>query len=284
MTYNSFLSSGGLSVVIPVDAVETISVSTIAGMLIAGLLCVIIPIALIVVYKLKNREVSILNAVWGALGFFVFALVLEQLLHLVMLPIVKNNMWAYAFYGAFAAGIFEETARFLVFKTIMKKKTSPKDAFMYGIGHGGIEAVLLIGTTMFSYTVIAIMINAIGIEQTLAMTGAVDDAVKAVAMEQINGIASTTFAACMISVFERILAIIIHITLSIWVFKAAKEKKSVWLYPAAIVAHAAFDFPAALYQYGAIPIWATYAIMAVLAAVFAVIAAKIFKSMDKTVN
>lgn len=284
MTYNSFLSLVGLSIVIPVDAVETVPVSAIAGMIVAGLLCVIIPIALLVVYKLKNREVSLLSAVWGALGFIVFALVLEQLLHLVMLPIVKNNMWAYAFYGAFAAGIFEESARFLVFKTLMKKKSSLKDGFMYGIGHGGIESILLIGTTMMSYTVIAVLVNTIGIDETLAMTGAVDNATKAIAMEQINDIASTTFAAFMLSVFERILAIIFHISLSIWVFKAAKEKKFMWLYPVAIVAHAALDFPAALYQYGAIPIWATYATMIVLAAVFAVIAAKIFKSMDKTAN
>lgn len=284
MTYNSFLSSGGLSVVIPVDAVETISVSAIAGMIVAGLLCVIIPIALLIFYKLKNREVSILNAVWGALGFIVFALVLEQLLHLVMLPIVKNNMWAYAFYGAFAAGIFEETARFLIFKTVMKKKTSPKDAFMYGIGHGGIESILLIGTTMMSYTVIAVLVNTIGIDETLAMTGAVDNATKAIAMEQINDIASTTFAACMLSVFERILAIIFHISLSIWVFKAAKEKKFMWLYPVAIVAHAALDFPAALYQFGTIPIWAVYAIMAVLLAVIAIIAAKFYKSMNTNAN
>ncbi len=284
MNLNTFLSSGGLSVVIPADAAETVPVSAIAGMIVAGLLCVIIPIALLIFYKLKNREVSLLSAVWGGLGFFVFALVLEQLLHLVMLPIAGKNMWAYAFYGAFAAGIFEETARFLVFKTVMKKKTSPKDGFMYGIGHGGIESILLIGTTMISYTAIAILVNTIGIDETLAMTGAVDEATKAIAMEQINGIASTTFAACMLSVFERILAIIIHLSLSIWVFKAAKEKKSVWLYPAAIVAHAAFDFPAALYQYGAIPIWVVYAIMAVLLAAIAIIAAKFYKSMNTNAN
>lgn len=258
-----------------------ISNSTIAGLIIAALLCFIIPIGAIIFYKLKNREASILNAVWGALGFFVFAMVLERLLHMVMLPIVQQNVWAYAFYGAFAAGIFEETARFLVFKTVMKKNTSPKDAVMYGLGHGGIESILVGSVNLITFAVIGILVNSVGVDEVLKITGAVDEATIAAAAQQIEALARQTFGMCMVSVLERVLAMVLHLSLSLWVFRAAREKGKLWLYPAAILMHAAVDFPAVLYQAGYFPIWVLYVFIAVCDVVAVFFAYKNFKAMKK---
>ncbi len=257
------------------------SSSCIAGLLIAGLLCCIIPIGAVIIYKLKNREVSLLSALWGALGFFVFALVLEQILHLVMLPVVMDTVWPYAFYGAFAAGIFEETARFLVFKTVMKKKTSPKEGIMYGIGHGGFEAIAIMGTTMLSYALLAIISNSLGFEQMLAMTSATDEATIEIATQQMTAVAQQTIGVSMLSVLERLIAMTIHISLSVWVFRAANEKKYVWLYPAAIVMHATVDFPVALFQKGMLSTSVMYILFSAFTVVAALIAVRIYKSMKK---
>lgn len=41
------------------------------------------------------------------------------------------------------AGIFEETARYILFKFILKNTRSWKEGTVVGLGHGGVEALLL---------------------------------------------------------------------------------------------------------------------------------------------
>ena len=127
-----------------------IGTESIIALIICGLFTTLIPIAAVVVFKLKNKSVSLLSAVIGAATFIVFALVLEQIMHIFMLPIVSNSTVAYVIYGVLAAGVFEETGRFLACKFLMKKRSDNKNAIMLGIGHGGIESVLIIGISMFS--------------------------------------------------------------------------------------------------------------------------------------
>lgn len=255
--------------------------STIAGLIICGLLCIIIPIAAVIIFKLKNREVSLLGALWGALGFIVFALVLEQILHAVMLPVVKDTVVPYVIYGVLAAGIFEETGRFVVFKTLMRKNNSAKDSLMYGLGHGGIESVIIAGMTLLSYGIMAQLVNTAGLDAVLAMTGATDEATIAVATQTFEGLTNQTFGTCLVAVLERLLAMTLHVSLSVWVFRAAKEKGKFWLYPAAILAHAIADVPAVLGQKQIIPIWTIYVIMAILVVILVCITIKIYKSMKK---
>jgi len=260
----------------------TISGSVIAALIICVLLCILIPLGALIIYKKKNRDIKAMNAFWGGLAFVVFALVLEQLLHLVMLPVVRNNIWIYALYGAFAAGIFEETARFLVFKTIMKKDTDPRNSIMYGIGHGGVESALVVGVGLINFAIIGILVNAVGVDAALKMTGATTETMIAAATQQITALQNQSVGMCFVSVFERVMTMVFHVALSVWVFRAAREKGKIWLYPAAILMHAAVDFPAALYQVGFFPLWVTYVFMVAIDAVVCFIAYINFKAMKKT--
>lgn len=262
----------------------TISGSVIAALIICGLLCIVIPVAAIIAYKLKNRSVSLLSALWGAAGLVVFALILEQLLHMVMLPVIRNNVWLYGLYGAFAAGIFEETARFLIFKTVMKKKTDPKDSVMYGLGHGGVESALVVGVGLINFAIIGILVNSVGVDEVLKMSGVTDEAAIAAATAQIEGLTKQSVGMCFVSVFERILTMVLHVALSVWVFRAAKEKGKVWFFPAAILMHAAVDFPTMLFQGGLLPLWILYGIIAVLDVIAVFIAVKCYKSLNKQIK
>ena len=51
-------------------------------------------------------------------------------------------------YGGLMAGVFEETGRYVSFKWFLKKETRIQDGLSYGIGHGGIEAMLIVGQCM----------------------------------------------------------------------------------------------------------------------------------------
>jgi uncharacterized membrane protein YhfC len=107
---------------------------------------------------------------------------------------------------------------------------------MYGIGHGGLESVLISGLSLLVTLVVVLRSNAGAIlspafQQTVAAVGAGD--------------VPTLLAGGI----ERIIAIALHIALSVLVFQAVKRPGCVWLYPLAILLHAAVDSLAMLYRY-----------------------------------
>ena len=257
---------------------------TIAGMLISGLFCIIMPIGALVFFKLKNKEISILPAVIGAAMFFAFALILEQLLHAVMLPIVSGSVIAYTLYGALAAGVFEETSRFIGYKFILKKHTDPRTSIMYGIGHGGCEAIMLVGISMLSYAVIAVMSNSVGFDAIIKLLSAGDKGAAEVLQNQLGKLAESEMSNYLISAWERIPAMLLHISLSVIMFEAVRIKGRMWLFPVAVLLHAILDVPAALYQCGAISIvWAEILIF-VCSLLAALLAWQSYKRLNRQLN
>ena len=71
-------------------------------------------------YLVRKHHVKISTILIGAATFIVFALVLESVMHQLVLngphgaAIQGNRLW-YALSGGLAAGLFEETGRFLSF-------------------------------------------------------------------------------------------------------------------------------------------------------------------------
>lgn len=223
--------------------------SAIAAFLTAGILAILIPIGAVIFFKLKNKDVKLRYVFVGAVTFVVFALILEQVIHYFMLPIVTKNTAAYVIYGILAAGIFEETGRFVAYKLFCKKESDPKASIMYGLGHGGIESIILLGLTMLSYAITAVTINVMGMESVMSTVPAeqVD-----VVMAQFTSLTQFAMSTALINVAERLIAITLHVSLSVVVFASIKMKGKLWLFPAAIALHAIFDIPAALYQRGVI--------------------------------
>ncbi|MBG9980938.1 YhfC family intramembrane metalloprotease [Facklamia sp. DSM 111018] len=57
---------------------------------------------------------------------------------------VENNRLSYLFVLSFTAGLFEETSRWIFLKRT-NKQSILKTGFLFGLGHGGIEALILAG-------------------------------------------------------------------------------------------------------------------------------------------
>lgn len=255
------------------------SVSTIIIMAATGVLSAAIPVIYAVAFKSRVKTAPISPIFVGAAVFVIFALVLEQILHAIMLPLVSKNNIAYIIYGALAAGIFEETGRFLAFKTVLKKQDSPKAAVMYGIGHGGCEAVMLLGMTMVSGLAIAAMVNFMGFDETVKLAAAGRPELEETARLQIETMAAFGLTNMVLSLFERAVTIVCHVALSVLVFEGARGRT--WLFPVCILVHAACDVPAVMYQRGILGLAAVYAIMTALTAATAVLAARSYKRADE---
>lgn len=216
--------------------------------MIAMALCAVIgfavPIALAwwMAKKYKNSLYSILV---GAGIFIVFALLLEPILHQLVLKgphgqAIMGNTLYYALYGGLAAGLFEETGRFLGMKYLLKKK-SPKarTGIAYGIGHGGTEMLLIFGVTMISNLALSVMINN---GQADTLLASAPEMAREQAQAQFAQLQTNGFGYYLFGVWERLSALILQIGLSVIVWTAVRKGgKWLWLFPAAIFLHFAVD-------------------------------------------
>ncbi|MDE6015295.1 MAG: YhfC family intramembrane metalloprotease [Acetatifactor sp.] len=204
---------------------QVVSAANIAAMIVTLIICLGLPVGLCIFWKLKTK--AKLSAFFIGCGtFFLFALILEQILHIVVLSTLgerlTGNIWLYAIYGGLAAGLFEETGRFLAMRFCMSKSLNRQNAIMYGIGHGGIEAILITGMTYISNLVLTIMINSGGLDAMLAV---MDESTAAATYEQLSQLWELAPSAFLMAGVERISAITLHIALSWLVYRAVKEKK-----------------------------------------------------------
>ncbi len=187
----------------------------------------------------------------GAITFILFSQILEGIPKYIFFTgesslsnYVWSHTWAYVLIGCLLAGIFEEVGRYVVFRLFLKEYRDRKDAIMYGIGHGGIESILILGISGLSSLGMAAAINNGSMAKSLeTMSIGQANAVKF----QMAAIVGYGLVGVLFDVFERILAMTLHIALSVIVFQSVREKKIGLLF-LAIFLHAFFDIPAALYQ------------------------------------
>lgn len=162
----------------------------------------ILPLCLGVFLSVKKKKVK--PVLLGALTFTLFQLVLRLPLMQFVFPkmswftiMTTLNPVMTAFFFGFTAALFEEFGRYIIMNLFMKDRHCLLDGISFGVGHGGIEAILLVG------------INAV---VTLLMASAL-----------VNP-NDMIFAGT-----ERISTMICHIAWSVMVLKGISTKKPIWL-------------------------------------------------------
>ena len=249
-----------------------VSAASLVCMTIAGIIAFGLPITLLVYFR-KKKDADILPFFIGCGVMLLFAFVLEQLAHAVILgsaagTVIQKTPVLYAVYGGLMAGLFEETGRFCAFRTVMKKDQKNADALMYGAGHGGFEAMLLLGLTSINNIVYSVMINT-GVLDVLMKNLSGDALVQLQNTEQaLLGTPSWQF---LLAGAERISAVILQIALSVLVWFAVKKRKA-GLYPLAILIHFLVDTGTVLMSQNGVPLVLLEIVvlgMAVLTAFFA---------------
>ena len=222
------------------------------------LLAVIIPIAIALIWKFWKHE-KFTTILVGAATFVLFALILEKTIqNALVFPTTmglpdhaasqfinaRPILWALVL-GLFP-GVFEETGRFMAFKTVLRNRRNRETSISYGIGHGGIEVILVLGINYIVYIVYAVMINTGTfqgiIDQVAEQAPFQEEAIRALA----DQLAVFSFADIGAGIFERVFAFLFHVGASILVFYAARDKGRLWLYPLAILLHTALDSLAGL--------------------------------------
>lgn len=244
---------------------------------IGAAIAVIVPIVIAVIWTVRKKE-RFTTVLAGAAAFLLFAVVLEKTIQNVLVfptqmglddhavsQFINARPILWAFVVGLFPGVFEETGRLITFKTVLRNRRNRETSISYGIGHGGIEVLFILGSTYITYIVYGLMINS-GSFQTIV------DQAAAQAPDQVEAIYSTAaqiagigFADISLGLAERVFAFLFHVGASILVFYAARDKGRFWLYPLAVLLHTAMDTFAALCMTKVIVV-STWAVQAVVAA------------------
>lgn len=225
---------------------------TVIGLGIGAVGCTLLPIVALILWKGKTHA-SVKTFIWGGVCFLFFTQVLEGALHFVCIAgnnaisrAINGSTLLYVVYGCMAAGVFEECGRYIMYKTVLRRSLLRENAVTAGLGHGGVESILVGGTALCLYLATALLINGGKESSAIALAGG-QEAFSMVAQQ----LANMGMGYGLLGFVERGIAMTLHVSLSVVVFYGIQKGKKAYL-PLAILLHALFDVPAALYQRGVI--------------------------------
>jgi uncharacterized membrane protein YhfC len=185
---------------------------------------IVLPIFLWI-YFTRRSALSWKLVLAGALTF-----IASQVLHIPLvfgmnsflqtLPLLAN-----AIILGLLAGIFEETARYILFKFILKNTRSWKEGILVGLGHGGVEAMLLgvLATVGF-----VAMIGYRTIDLSTVPSIPADQL--ELARQQVDAYWSAPWYMALMGFVERVFAICLHVSLSVMVLYAIVYHKPIWFW------------------------------------------------------
>ncbi|MFS9133272.1 YhfC family glutamic-type intramembrane protease [Streptococcus infantis] len=198
-------------------------------------------------YARKKYKINFAVLGLGAVAFFASSQVLEKIVHLLVLhpqkdgtvPLMTGNPLLYVIYGICMAALFEETARLIFFKWLEKKRTlEDSDALAYGLGQGGLELLYLGMGSLISLLILFSLLESSNTDLATLLPKNTLETVQSLSGWQVY----------LLGV-ERVLALVMQIGLSFWVYQAVRQKK--WIYlVAAYGLHALFDLAPSLSQVG----------------------------------
>lgn len=238
-----------------------VSGASFAAMITTLLLSMVLPVAILIVFALVRRKKGVVPA-WllGAAGFFVMQVIIRLPIISVVSAIpsfavfVEKFYILYVFVLALTAALFEVVARFGVAK-ILQKNMNPEKGLAAGLGHGGIEAIFLIGMTYVSNLLIAVMINTgtfTEIMAAMAGTGA-DSSVMTQVADIRTQMITTAPSLFLLAGYERVLTMIFHTAMSLLVCYLVYKRKAVIGVLIAFLSHFAVDFISPVIQGMATP-------------------------------
>lgn len=266
-----------------------VSESVVKAMMELSALSFVLPFAMIIFWQIRYKK-SIVPALTGALVFITFGGILKSVPNMFFFQLdnpvsqfIKGNIWGYALCAGLLAGLFEETGRFVAFKLFLKQRDNRETAIAYGLGHGGIECIIVLGFSMLQNFTYAQVINAGQMEKMIGTLE--DESSKEVFRELQEAIIELSVQDCVWAGVERISAMVLQVSLSVFVFYAAKTINKKYFLAIAIALHSLIDVFAAYNQrltIGSLPVAALEIIILVYSIAVAIFARKIYLTLPHT--
>lgn len=249
-----------------------VSSLAIAFMVVSIVLSLLLPIGL-VVYLYRRVHIPLRAVMVGAATFVVS----QMILRIPLLNAFANqpwyqaaeaNVWLLATFLSVTAALFEETGRWLAFRYLLPRQRDYKGGIAFGLGHGGIESILLAGSALVANLLLALAINSGTFDTTMApQLGLEADVIK-------DQLVNTQPALFLAAGLERVFAMTIHVALSLLVLCGVRSGQLVyWVY--ALLFHTAVNFPVAPVSAAGWSPWYTELWVGLMAVIAVVMAARL---------
>jgi uncharacterized membrane protein YhfC len=181
---------------------------------------------------------------FGALVFLVFQLLtriplifaLQETVLASLLRTSATFTWIWIAIGAVTAGLFEEVGRYVGYRLFMGRelKTWSK-AVMFGLGHEGLESMVLVGGQIILTLLSIAILSAIDLNGLPAPQ-------RQTAIQQIAAInAQPIWLLLLQAAWGRLWSFPLQVALSVMVLQVFRRHKMYWLF-LAILLHALIDF------------------------------------------
>lgn len=221
-----------------------VGTASILAMIITVIICFGLPIGLVIYFN-KKEHIALVAVAVGALVFLVTQIftripLLSYLSSFDWYRQMAENIFSIAIFLSLTAGLFEEFGRYFGFKLFLKNHLSWKNGIAYGIGHGGIEAIILIGFAYVNNLVYSFLINSGQFAEIIAPQ--IGPEMAAYIQSQLIEVPAYMF---LVAGLERVFTIVVHIALSLVVLLAVTKGRAIYLLYA-ILLHAAVNLPAVL--------------------------------------
>ena len=211
-------------------------------MVVVMLICIVVPFgAMLFTWSRRNTDGSrrfprLWRAFWcGALAFTVSQVLTRLPLMTLVVPQLPEAVAGFLVSGpvaSFTAGLFEETGRLVVMLLLLKAFHRWIDGVSFGLGHGGIEAILLIGLANVNNLVLAATINA-------GQWDVIAQALPPEAADQLfTALTQTAPAMFLLGGVERLAAITLHIACSLIVLAGIVHGRKLVAWVVAVLVHA----------------------------------------------
>ncbi len=186
---------------------------------------------------------------WGALTFTASQVLLRIPLLAVITIALRGRFsgmdpdaafWINLVALTVSAGLFEEVGRYLVMRYLAKNVRSWREGVMFGVGHGGIEAILLVGLTA-AVNLVLILAG----ERLLPLLQSASPEQTQLLQEQIQALRAMAWWMPFLGVWERVLAITFHVSASLLVLRGVVLGEQRWLW-LSVLWHTLFNAVAVL--------------------------------------
>ncbi len=192
----------------------------------------ILPVLILIGYCVKKKGQGVFSA-WllGAAGFFVTQMMIRlPLLNILsassgFLAFALAHPFLYYLFLAFTAGLFELAGRFAAAKCMGKKLTCQR-ALAAGLGHGGIEAMLLVGLTYVNNLIYLFMIRSGSFDALIAQAAAAGADTSQLTLLR-DSLLQTSGSLFLLAGLERLLTMIVQAAMSVIVCYAVHTRRTV---------------------------------------------------------
>ncbi len=243
---------------------------TIVSICFTVLCSLVVPVAVWIFLIKKDKSMN-RYILLGMFGFFVA----QILIRVPVLQLLAGHQWfidfenglpvLYTLFLSFTTALVETASRFIILKFAVKKEVGFQSGLGTGFGHGACETLAYVGLVSLVNLMVCIMIN------TNSLAGTANyEKIK----ESIVAQSPSTFFA---SGTERLLAMLIHIGISIIIAYYIKKGLSLSAFGIGLAVHCFYDFTVKTITQTGVSVWFTILAMAVFALLLTFVSIRIRK-------